>query len=183
MKEAIGPQIGCRQGLSCAFKTNMVSFLLKMSNICNEILKKFGLYHSSQCEFTQFVYNMTQVMNVCLSCYLFFYHLIAKPGNKTGAPSLPAHTCPWHWNQKSDPEEYRSLSSLTNDFNHKYYLGFEKPYQMQKHFMVHKIYSISQLCSILHSLRMLHTWLINTLRLRRNGCHFADNIFKHIFLN
>ena len=24
---------------------------------------------------------------------------------------------------------------------------------------------------------------INTLRLRQNGCHFADNIFKYIFLN
>ena len=40
-------------------------------------------------------------------------------------------------------------------------------------------YYLSQFCV----LTIVNIWRLNTLRMWQNGCHFADNIFKCIFLN
>ena len=63
----------------------------------------------------------------------------------------------------------RSSSSTRNNFDYLHHLSVEKNQEIQIHF---------------HGLEnKFKTTRLTTLRPRRNGQHFADDIFKHIFFN
>ena len=97
----------------------------------------------------------------------------------------PSHQPPWYWLDSIN----ESLSSTRKDFQHLQHLCFEKCKYV---FIFIKINAIQERIIYMFSWVILSTlclqmqWClanINTLRLRQNGCHFADNIFKCIFLN